>query len=32
MNSCLVEFEDGQLEVISRNALRKIKQEKSNDN
>jgi hypothetical protein len=25
MNSCLVEFEDGQREVVSRNAIRKAK-------
>jgi len=25
MNSCLVEFENGQREVISRNAIRKVK-------
>ena len=28
MNSCRVEFENGQREVISRNALRKPKKEK----
>ncbi len=27
MNSCLVEFENGQKEVISRNALKKVKKE-----
>jgi len=26
MNSCLIEFENGQREVISRNALRKVKE------
>ena len=26
MNSCLVEFEDGRKEVVSRNAIRKLKQ------
>lgn len=25
LNSCLVEFEDGQREVVSRNAIRKVK-------
>lgn len=29
MNSCLVEFENGAREIISRNALRKIKKEAS---
>ena len=27
MNSALVEFEDGQVEVISRNAIRKVKKQ-----
>ena len=27
MNSCLVEFENGQMEVISRNAIRKTKEQ-----
>ena len=25
MNSCLIEFENGQREVVSRNAIRKVK-------
>jgi hypothetical protein len=25
MNSCMVEFEDGQREIVSRNSIRKIK-------
>lgn len=27
LNSCLVEFENGQREVISRNALRRVKED-----